>query len=191
MAVGVVIAAIAATPTPQPSPTAGSGSSDLLSLLALIVSTISLGAATALGYLQFRVQARLTMIEEARRADEISLKNEEEQRAGSARITVQWQQAPPALILHNHGPAAAADVNAIISSAVLDHPPPGFLASAQLPLAALGVGESYALPITNPYGRAATITVELRWQDQGGLRQRTVSLAAAGETSALRDAHRP
>jgi hypothetical protein len=178
--VGVAIAAIAASPHPRPAPTAAPDSGSTLSMLALVVSIISLGITTAIGYLQYRSQARLTAIEQARRADEISLKNEEDRRAGSARVTVQWQEAPSALIVHNHGPAPAGDVQVDLSSAVPGHPPPGFPAAPQLPLKVLGPGESYAIPVTHPYGMAMIVTAELRWHDRIGPHRKTVPLSAAG-----------
>jgi hypothetical protein len=176
-----VLAVMTASPTPRPSPAGAPGSGDLLTILALIVSAVSLVTTTAIGYLQFRSQARLTAIEQGRRADELSLKNEEERRAGVARVTVQWQQAPPALILRNHGPAPAIDVHADVASAAAGRPPPGFQAGTQLPLRGLGPDETYVIPMTHPYGVAAAIIVELRWHDRSGPQHRTVSLSAAGQ----------
>jgi hypothetical protein len=174
-----VIAGITASPTPRPTPSATSDSSNTLSVLALVVSVISLGTTTVIGYLQYRSQARLTAIEQGRRADEVSLKNEEERRAGSARVTVQWQQAPLALIVHNHGPALASDVQVEVSSAAPDHPPPGFQTPGQFPLKVLRPGEPYTVLMRFPYGMAPTITAELRWHDSIGPHHETVSLSAA------------
>lgn len=174
-----VLAAITASPTPRPTPSATSDSSNTLSVLALVVSVISLGTTTVIGYLQYRSQARLTAIEQGRRADEISLKQEEDRRAGSARVTVQWQEAPLALIVRNHGPALAGDVRVKVSSAVPGRPPPGFQTPGQFPLEVLRPGEPYTILMTSPYGMAPAITAELRWHDTIGPHHETVSLSAA------------
>jgi hypothetical protein len=60
-----------------------------------------------------------------------------------------------------------------------DRLPPGFQSGSQIPLDALGPGESYAIPMTNPYGMAAAIIAELHWHDGTGEREKIAPLSLA------------
>lgn len=190
MAVGGALAACAgalcARPTPSPSPSpVSSGDSRttvIVSILALVVSIISLAATTWLGYRQYKAQDVLKNIEMARRSDEVSGQRQAALAAQSAAVTAQWQDAGPALVIHNRGQAPAIDVTIEVTSATPGGPPPRLPSGAdRLAMERLEPGQSHAIPLTAPYGMAAVIQAAVRWRDGSGPHEDIVRLPTIGQ----------
>jgi hypothetical protein len=154
----------------------------ILSILAFVVSVISLVATTWIGYRQYKAQDALTAVEEARRTDEVGEQRQAALAARSAAVTAQWQDTGPALIVHNRGQAPAIDVTVEVTSATPGGLPPRLPSGAdRLAMERLEPGQSHAIPLTDPYGMAAVIQVAVRWRDGAGPHEDIVRLPTVGQ----------
>jgi type II secretory pathway pseudopilin PulG len=188
VAVGGALAAFAAalgghhSPPPSPVSSGDSSATLIVSILALVVSIVSLVATTWIGYRQTRAQDALKAIEEARRSDELSGQRQAALQARSAAVTAQWQDTGPALIVHNRGQAPAIDVTVEVTSATPGGLPPRLPSGDdRLAMERLEPGQSHAIPLTAPYGMAAVIQAAVRWRDGAGPHEDIVRLPTVGE----------
>jgi hypothetical protein len=146
------------------------GAGVLIALAALLVSYRVSRRQTALAQQQTDVQARLTAIEEARRADEVDARRR-------ARVVPEfWRPEPKRLcfVLTNQGLAPAREVDCQLD-ALDDRQPPRMIGLDALPVD-LRPGQSMDFVASAGLGMSTRIRAVVRWVDDAGEQEETFTL---------------
>jgi hypothetical protein len=145
-----------------------------MDVASLVVAICALLAALYVGLRQVGMQKHMTKIEEARRQEEVTSKQEADVTAGFERYDVQGYR----FVLYNRGPAQARDV----SFEMEEHPAGGHAPALltqghSFQLALLDPDQRYQIPCAVAMGTAQAVQVDLRWHDGTGQREKQLTLA--------------
>jgi hypothetical protein len=125
----------------------------------LVVSLLAVAATVVLGVAGWRLSARVTGIEQARRTEELEARK-------SASVSASIEKRPGGtgswLILTNHGPAQARNVTfdpASVEDAI---------GTEKLPLSALAPRQEFPFVLALAHGSPDVVELSVRWEDDLG-----------------------
>jgi hypothetical protein len=133
-------------------------------IVSSIIATVSLIATAIFAFRQTRLQARLTVIEETRRSEEVEARQHADVRATVAGTPTALQR-----VLANDGPAPASEVWASVLPVGSDDPSlfHGLNELEQAP-AALRPGDRLPFPVLPLAETAERVQVVVSWKDDAG-----------------------
>ena len=132
-------------------------------------SAAGLLVAVGVAAFQYRLQHRVTEIEQARRTDELEARRR-------ADVTASFEPKPNTtgifhLVVLNKGPAMAKNVTFEIHGG-----DPLRMEPVSLPLPTLDSGHRFPIVAIPLFGASNTVDVELAWEDESGPRRKSLTL---------------